>query len=96
MYCPPDILDALLEILYLGILRIRSDGQTGNAERCAIEADHLHNLPNTIKNYSDDRLVSYYQLQVQGYIARSAGQNVNCFRPAWSKIASYLQMRKLI
>jgi hypothetical protein len=49
----------LLKILSHGLLRIRALGYEGNAKACAIEADHLHNLPSLITNFESERL-SYY------------------------------------
>jgi hypothetical protein len=36
----------LLNILTTGLLRIRAYGWNGQVDLCALEADHLHNLPN--------------------------------------------------
>jgi hypothetical protein len=49
----------LLKILSQGLLRIRAYGFEGQAHKCAIEADHLHNLPGLIANMEFERL-SYY------------------------------------
>ena len=40
----------LLEILREGLLRIRGRGWDGRPDQCAIEADHLRNLPELIRN----------------------------------------------
>jgi hypothetical protein len=37
-----------MQILRIGLLRIRAFGEEGLADRCAIEADHLHNLPEIV------------------------------------------------
>src|ERR1043166_741489 len=44
MQCPPEIAEIVTQIISMGLLRIRASGWSGNADRCAIEADHLHNL----------------------------------------------------
>jgi len=54
MTCPTEIAEILTEILRTGLLRIRALGWSGNAERCAIEADHLHNVPDLLAHYSPE------------------------------------------
>jgi len=91
MSAPKAIQDALTEIVYYGILMIRMEAKGGNSVRCAIEAEHIHNLPNLINNYSDDYLLCYYPKDVQSYLAATKSTNVNCFRPAWMIIDQYLK-----
>lgn len=91
MITTSEVKDALTEIVYYGILLIRSEARAGNVTRCAIEADHLHNLPNLINNYSDERLFCYYPNEVTSYLATTKGVNVNCYRPAWAIIDQYLK-----
>ena len=72
MNCPDEIAKILLEILYVGLLRIRALGWDQNPSRCAAEADHLHNLPMIIASYSPDLLQAYLTsarptLLVSGY-----------------------------
>ena len=86
-----EVKDALTEIVYYGILLIRSEARAGNATRCAIEAEHLHNLPNLINNYSDEHLLCYYPNEVTSYLAATKSVNVNCYRPAWAIIDQYLK-----
>src|SRR5207248_763300 len=45
MQCPPEIVEIVAHILQVGLVRIRALGWQNNAGRCAVEADHLHNLP---------------------------------------------------
>lgn len=90
---PKQIQDALTEIIYYGILMIRSEAKVGNSARCLIDAEHIHDLPNTINEYSDDRLLCYYPARVQAYLSATKGANVNCFRPAWLVIDQHLKAR---
>ncbi len=52
MNCPPEVAEILLEILQNGLLRIRMLGWSDAGHRCAIEADHLHNLPHLLTHFS--------------------------------------------
>ena len=63
MNCPPEIADMLLEILRTGLLRIRPHAWPGEAELCAIEADHIHNLPDLLADYLRDKLVYYWDVE---------------------------------
>ena len=58
MSCPAEIGNILLNLMTLGILRIRAHCHDPN--RCLIEADHIHNLPLLIANYSCPSLLLYY------------------------------------
>lgn len=41
MKCPDDIAPAIVELISTAVLRIRAAGWSGDAELCAIEADHV-------------------------------------------------------
>src|SRR4051794_35947663 len=56
MSCPPEIAAVVLELMETGLLRIRSLGWSGQADRCAIEAAHIHNLPGLLTDDSRERL----------------------------------------
>jgi hypothetical protein len=53
MKCPTEIAVIILEIVKIGILTIRATGAS-DAKQCFVEADHIHNLPALLKNYSPD------------------------------------------
>ena len=59
MRCPARIEPTILEIIRCALLNIRSSGWDSNAAECALEADHVHNLPTLILDYSDGA-VKYY------------------------------------
>jgi len=63
MKCPPDVAEVLAEIIYWALVRIRGYGFAGDARRCAHEADHAHNLPALIYDYSPDLLLYYFSLK---------------------------------
>ena len=65
--CPPEVTEAVLTILREGLLSIRAAGSGDDAEFCADEANHLHNLPGMLRFFSWRRLKSYVTYVRQGY-----------------------------
>jgi hypothetical protein len=59
MPCPTEIAEILVKLLTTGLLRIRVLGWSGDAEGCAIESDHIHNVPDRLVHYSPERF-DYY------------------------------------
>jgi hypothetical protein len=53
---PQPAIEAIAGILARSIVRIRASGWENDARWCAIEADHVHNLPDLIVDWSLDRL----------------------------------------
>lgn len=86
MNCPPEIAEILAEILRTGLLRIRAFGWSKDAARCAIEADHLHNLPSLLTDYSEDRLRYYWDAERGSYLDRSEVDLAAQFEPLWQRL----------
>jgi len=63
MNCPDPIKAVVLEFLHLGVLTCRLAGWDPDPERCAVEADHIHNLPNLLADYSPDKLQYYWDVE---------------------------------
>jgi hypothetical protein len=85
MACPPTIAEAVQSILAQGLLRIRAAAWAGDALRCAWEADHLHNLPALLTQYSPEKLAYYWQVERPEFLRRAAaaGLGVQEFEPGW-------------
>src|SRR5919108_6221424 len=90
MSCPPETAEVLLQILTVGTLRIRALGWAGDARRCAVEADHLHNLPALLRDYSDDRLRYYWEVERPAFISQSAGVNLTGFEGLWADLGRHV------
>jgi hypothetical protein len=92
MSLSPEITQVVLEILRIGILRIRALGWSGDAHRCAIEADHIHNLPALLANSSPDLLNYYLDVERAAFIGQSAdaSNSVEQFEPLWRKLESLM------
>ncbi len=91
MHCPLEIAGILASILEMGLLRIRSSGWAGQAERCAIEADHIHNLPGLIGDFSQERLVYYWQVERTAYLARTPEAETEGWELLWCRLQPYAE-----
>jgi hypothetical protein len=94
MSCPPDIAEVILEILRMGLVRIRAQGWKGDSAGCAHEADHLHNLPELLSNYSPERLLYYWELEKPAYCSRGEG-NAAFFESAWERLHELLRKNSI-
>jgi len=68
MKCPDEIAPTIIELISTAILRIRAAGWSGDAELCAIEADHVHNLPALPLNFSPDLLGFYWNVERESFL----------------------------
>src|SRR4051812_17541925 len=94
MRCPSEIADLLLRILSTAVLRARSFGWSGEAARCAVEMDHVHNLPELLIDYHPDRLRYYWEVERPSFIKQS-GETDSVFRAAWDRLAALLSSEPL-
>jgi hypothetical protein len=89
MKCPSEIGDIVLAILQRGLLRIRAFGWAGDDQRCAIEADHLHNLPALLTHFSSDMLRYYWEVERPSFQSQSEGQSLTEFEALWDQLAPW-------
>ena len=90
MSCPPEIAEIILEILQTGLLGIRALGWSGNSAGCASEADHLHNLPRLLSDFSPELLRYYWEVERPAYCSRGEG-NPAAFASAWQRLQAQLE-----
>jgi hypothetical protein len=86
MPCPPEIAEVLTEMIQQGLLRIRAYGWSGRADLCAVEADHLHNLPGLIADYSPDRLAYYWTVERRCFLQQMPEPERAMWEPYWDKL----------
>jgi hypothetical protein len=91
MTCSTEIAEALTEILTTGLLRIRFLGWSGNAERCAIEADHIHNVPDLLAHYSPERLDYYWNVERSSYISQTPAAELAGWEPLWRQLNEHIE-----
>jgi hypothetical protein len=87
MMCPPEVARVVLQILEVALLQIRASGWADDSGRCALEADHVHNLPSLLKNYSDELLRFYWEVERPAYIKRCAPEDLQAYEPLWASLA---------
>jgi hypothetical protein len=88
MSCPPEVAEVIGEILRTALLRIRSRGLNQDAAACALEADHVHNLPSLLANYSEE-LVRFYLDHERVHFAEKCGA-VGYFEELWQRLEALL------
>ena len=93
MNCPPEIADIILEILREGLLRVRAASWASDLRRCELEADHLHNLPDLLINYSSERLRFYWEVERASLIQQSSRPGLDdCgFQSSWERLRPYVE-----
>jgi len=95
MDCPKELSDDILDIIRMASLRIRAAGREDDPNRCAVEANHIHNLPNLLRDYRDEKLLYYCEMEIRGFVTSSEGVSIECFRPHWSRLARYIELNRL-
>jgi hypothetical protein len=91
MQCPPEVAVIICEILRIGLLRIRS---LNDAERCMLEADHLHNLPDLLANFRPDLLDFYWNVERVCFIEQSTSMDVADFESSWQALTKHVSAAK--
>ena len=88
MECPDEIQSSLLEILRIGLLRIRSGA--GSSDLVFAEADHLHNVPDLLNHFDLAKLRYYWEVERLAYIRASGVERAGSFRDCWLILEDYL------
>jgi hypothetical protein len=91
MTCPPEIAAVLLDMIGHGLLACRAAGWSGQPERCAAEADHLHNLPALLADYSPDRLRYYWEAERPSFAARCDSDMLPMWEALWDRLRPFAE-----
>lgn len=83
-----ELSEILVRIIRTGIFRARAQGWTGRADMCAIEADHIHNLPSLILNLNPRELEYYFYVSRVDFISR-AGDTTE-FEADWKLLDGFI------
>ena len=59
-----------VQILHFAVTQIRDTGRAGLTSYCAIEMDHIHNLPSLIGEPNDRRHLYYFNIERTEYLER--------------------------
>jgi hypothetical protein len=71
-------------------LRIRALGWSEMSARCAVEADHLHNLPALLADYEPKLLEFYWRVERVAFIKQSSPEEAAGFEPLWIALADHV------
>ncbi|HLJ88973.1 MAG TPA: hypothetical protein VKZ53_19290 [Candidatus Angelobacter sp.] len=85
-----EIREALLQILGIGLLRIRMLGNDGLADECSIEADHLHNLLELVRSCSMELLRYYYHVERPCFL-QGTSLNTEEFKTQWDRLGRIIE-----
>lgn len=81
--------DIYCDILYQGLLNIRGAAHAGDAAQCFAEADHLHNLPELLRNLDHEELHRYYwEVMRPGYLRVSNPDRPKAYEALWEELRS--------
>ena len=92
--CPLDLADALTSILRESILLIRMAGNGDDADYCAVEANHIHNLPSLLRCYDRLKLQRYRVWAQTDYTSdfhKRFQQPPTMFMPHWQQLEEFLR-----
>ena len=91
MTCPNSLATILLDILQQGTLACRAAGWAGLPDRCAAEAEHIHNLPSLLANYSADRLAYYWEVERPSFAARCDAEQLAPWTELWDRLRPFVK-----
>lgn len=91
MTCPEPIASVFLEILTQGVLASRAAGWGRDPARCAVEADHIHNIPGLLANYSPEKLQYYWEVERPSFMAQCNPQQLQGWEEKWDRLRSFVE-----
>ena len=96
MDSPPEIAEIVAEILETGILRIRSFAWSSMPDLCAIEADHIHNLPSLLRDFTVEKLRYYWEVEHMSYMERAPLDHLTVWEPLWERLRRHVELTETI
>jgi len=91
MNCPPELAIIIAKMVEKAILKIRGLGWADQGDRCAIEADHVHNLPGLLADYSPERLDYYWRCERSSYLARIPRKDQLDWEDLWNQMRPHVE-----
>ena len=86
---PAEVREALAQILEIACLSIRAAARKGDAKYCAIEADHIHNLPSLLRTFDAAKLQYYLSVTRPSYVealGQLPGTTVEPYQAHWRQL----------
>jgi len=96
MHCPAEIAEVILPILQYGLIRVRYFAWQGQAELCALEADHIHNLPDLLADYTSQKLYYYWNAERPDYVRQVGVDQAVGFEELWQRLGDRIDHEHLV
>ncbi len=89
MNCPENITSILCDILHIALINIRN---SDDGILSSMQADHVHNIPTLLKNYTPTFLRFYLEIEVPIYVRKchESGRSCKSFEPHWTSLEQIL------
>ncbi len=75
-----------LQVLRTAVLNIRLLGEQGRAKQCAIEADHVHNIPELLQTGNPGMEQYYWDVERTNCLRQADPVLASIFKPLWDQI----------
>jgi hypothetical protein len=77
--------DIYCDILLWALLNIRNHAD--DRDRCFAESDHVHNIPELLRNFDDERLHQYYwEVERPCFLEKAKPEWLSRFRELWEEL----------
>lgn len=90
MKIPPEVQASLLAIVEIGIVNIRSQCEGRRYDSCEAEANHIHNLPALVQNFSADKVAYYLEVELPQYVREVGNHPRGDLLPHWEILKGWL------
>ena len=85
---PSELIKQLLNIMELGIVNTRYFLENNDCASGIVEANHIHNIPSLIGNFSYELLAFYLDIEVREYRQKASSQLLAGFEKNWQVLQS--------
>jgi hypothetical protein len=87
---PQGIAAIVAEILRTGLLQVRIAGWSGDSSLAAKLADHLHNLPNLLSDFSQEMLTFYWDVERPSFRDSVDDNIVKPYIDLWAQLEQHV------
>jgi hypothetical protein len=98
---PTSKLELYVQLLEKALLNMRMHANRGDCAACAVEVDHVHNLPELIRlvlkgDTTGARRAEMYYWNTErlAYVRNRSGASSLPFEPLWQDLARYVEATK--
>ena len=92
--CPDELITCFSSILKQGILNIRLHAEERDSQACFIEANHIHNIPELIRDFSFDLFEYYLTVETKQYKADLNSKVLSGIEKEWELLRRWYDIHK--